>query len=167
MPVISWNECYPRRKRGSEGYTGSTDTRAGCGPEARAPRPAGRWAVICTLKRSADTRVGCGPEARAPRPAGRWAVICTPKRATDTRAARGPAARALRCGGNSMSDWENEALIDQRANAIRIALQRIVLLRETGPKSAAWQRARIKTMWRLQQQLTADTKQRQVNDYDE
>ena len=66
-----------------------------------------------------------------------------------------------------MSDRENEVLIDQLANAIRIALQRIVLLRETGPKSAAWQRARIKTMWRLQQQLTADTKQRQVNDYDE
>ncbi len=66
-----------------------------------------------------------------------------------------------------MSDRGNEVLIDQQANAIRIALQRIVLLRETGPKSAAWQRARIKTMWRLQQQLTADTKQHQVNDYDE
>jgi hypothetical protein len=66
-----------------------------------------------------------------------------------------------------MVDSEDDVLFARQRNAIRIALQRIVLLRETGPKSAAWQRARIKTMWRLQQQLTADTKQHQVNDYDE
>jgi hypothetical protein len=69
-------------------------------------------------------------------------------------------------GGNSMPDRENDALIDRQANAIRIALQRIVLLRETGPKSAAWQRARIKTMWRLRQQLLADTTPRQVDEHD-
>jgi uncharacterized coiled-coil DUF342 family protein len=66
-----------------------------------------------------------------------------------------------------MVDSEDDVLFARQRNAIRIALQRIVLLRETGPKSAAWQRARIKTMWRLRQQLTADTKQHQVNDYDE
>ncbi|MBO9314055.1 hypothetical protein QTO31_03975 [Chloroflexus sp. MS-CIW-1] len=65
-----------------------------------------------------------------------------------------------------MPDRENDALIDRQANAIRIALQRIVLLRETGPKSAAWQRARIKTMWRLRQQLLADTTPRQVDEHD-
>jgi len=133
----SWRECYPCRKRGSGGYAGSTNPRAGCGPEARAPRPGGRWSVMCT-----------------------------PKRATDTRVARGLEARALRCGGNSMSDRGNEVLIDRQANAIRIALQRIVLLRETGPKSAAWQRARIKMMWRLRQQLLADTTPRQVDEHD-
>jgi len=95
----SWRECYPCRKRGSGGYAGSTNPRAGCGPEARAPRLAGRWAVICTPKRATDTRAGCGPAARALRPAGRWAVICTPRRAIDTRAARGLAARALRPAG--------------------------------------------------------------------
>ncbi len=66
-----------------------------------------------------------------------------------------------------MADRENETLNTRQANAIRLALQRIVLLRETGPKSAAWQRARIKTMWRLQQQLTGDTKPHQANDDDE
>jgi len=65
-----------------------------------------------------------------------------------------------------MSDRGNEVLIDRQANAIRIALQRIVLLRETGPKSAAWQRARIKMMWRLRQQLLADTTPRQVDEHD-
>lgn len=29
------------------------------------------------------------------------------------------------------------------------ALRRVVLLRETGPKSAAWHRARVRTIWRL------------------
>lgn len=29
------------------------------------------------------------------------------------------------------------------------ALRRVVLLRETGPKSAAWHRARAQTIWRL------------------
>jgi hypothetical protein len=29
------------------------------------------------------------------------------------------------------------------------ALRRVVLLKETGPKSAAWHRARVRTIWRL------------------
>ncbi|HMQ34272.1 MAG TPA: hypothetical protein PKD53_26290 [Chloroflexaceae bacterium] len=32
---------------------------------------------------------------------------------------------------------------------LRGALRRVVLLRETGPKSAAWHRARAATIWRL------------------
>jgi len=118
----SWRECYPCRKRGSGGYAGSTNPRAGCGPEARAPRPGGRWAVICTPRRSTNPRAGCGPEARAPsaggcwsvlsppptachqssgrmRAGGRWAVICTPRRSTNPRAGCGPEARAPSAGG--------------------------------------------------------------------
>jgi uncharacterized coiled-coil DUF342 family protein len=38
----------------------------------------------------------------------------------------------------------------RRLNA---ALRRVVLLRETGPKSAAWHRARVQTIWRLHKQL--------------
>ncbi len=49
----------------------------------------------------------------------------------------------------SRSSWSPA----QRRAELRIALQRLALLRETGPKSAAWHRARMKTMWRLQQQL--------------
>jgi hypothetical protein len=33
------------------------------------------------------------------------------------------------------------------------ALRRVVLLRETGPKSAAWHRARTQTIWRLHHAL--------------
>jgi hypothetical protein len=33
------------------------------------------------------------------------------------------------------------------------SLRRVVLLRETGPKSAAWHRARVRTIWRLHRLL--------------
>jgi hypothetical protein len=36
---------------------------------------------------------------------------------------------------------------------IRTALHQVVLLRETGPKSAAWHRARVQTIWRLHAML--------------
>ncbi|MGB9738270.1 MAG: hypothetical protein C0184_12270 [Chloroflexus aggregans] len=65
-----------------------------------------------------------------------------------------------------MADTQNEAGV-RRQEVLRLALQRIVLLRETGPKSAVWQRARIKTMWRLQQQLLTDAAMMQTaNTYD-
>ena len=31
--------------------------------------------------------------------------------------------------------------------------QALILMKETGPKSAAWHRARVRTLWRLQQQI--------------
>lgn len=55
-----------------------------------------------------------------------------------------------------MDDQKEDTVQADRRAALHLALQRIVLLRETGPKSAAWQRARMRTMWRLQQQLAAD-----------
>ncbi|RMD82837.1 MAG: hypothetical protein D6823_00790 [Chloroflexi bacterium] len=65
-----------------------------------------------------------------------------------------------------MADTQNEVGAC-RQEVLRLALQRIVLLRETGPKSAAWQRARIKTMWRLQQQLLTNAAMMQTaNTYD-
>ncbi|MGQ9612858.1 MAG: hypothetical protein ACUVSL_15195 [Chloroflexus sp.] len=51
-----------------------------------------------------------------------------------------------------MDDQKEDAVHSGWRAALHLALQRIVLLRETGPKSAAWQRARMRTMWRLQQQ---------------
>jgi hypothetical protein len=36
---------------------------------------------------------------------------------------------------------------------LRSALRRAILLRETGPKSAAWHRARMQLIWRLHDQL--------------
>lgn len=38
---------------------------------------------------------------------------------------------------------------------IREVLHQVVLMRETGPKSAAWQRARVQTIWRLHALLEA------------
>jgi hypothetical protein len=34
-------------------------------------------------------------------------------------------------------------------------IQKLILLKETGPKSAAWHRARVQTLWRLQARLAA------------
>lgn len=36
---------------------------------------------------------------------------------------------------------------------LRLQEQRLILMKETGPKSAAWQRARLATLWRIQQRL--------------
>ncbi len=36
-------------------------------------------------------------------------------------------------------------------------LQQVVLLRETGPKSAAWHRARVQMIWRLHRMLKSTT----------
>jgi hypothetical protein len=38
---------------------------------------------------------------------------------------------------------------DSRRGRLTQSLRRVVLLRETGPKSAAWHRARAQTIWRL------------------
>jgi predicted cupin superfamily sugar epimerase len=38
---------------------------------------------------------------------------------------------------------------ETQAARLRTALQKVVLLRETGPKSAAWHRARIQTIWHI------------------
>ncbi len=38
---------------------------------------------------------------------------------------------------------------------IRDQIRKLVLMKETGPKSAAWHRARVGTIWRLHQQLAA------------
>jgi hypothetical protein len=38
---------------------------------------------------------------------------------------------------------------EPRAASLNGALRRVVLLKETGPKSAAWHRARVRTIWRL------------------
>lgn len=42
-----------------------------------------------------------------------------------------------------------------REVGLRSALRRVVLLRETGPKSAAWHRARVATIWRLHRLIAA------------
>ena len=38
------------------------------------------------------------------------------------------------------------------ADQLRTHIRRLVLMKETGPKSAAWHRARVRTIWRLQRQ---------------
>jgi hypothetical protein len=42
---------------------------------------------------------------------------------------------------------------DSRRGRLTQSLRRVVLLRETGPKSAAWHRARAQTIWRLHRML--------------
>ena len=45
---------------------------------------------------------------------------------------------------------------DQRAQHLRRQLQQLILLRETGPKSAAWHAARSRMIWRLHDEIRAE-----------
>lgn len=41
----------------------------------------------------------------------------------------------------------------ERIARLQSYAQALILMKETGPKSAAWHRARVSTLWRLQQQI--------------
>ncbi len=42
---------------------------------------------------------------------------------------------------------------DAEANYVQDMVRRLVLMKETGPKSAAWHRARVRAIWRLHRRL--------------
>ena len=42
---------------------------------------------------------------------------------------------------------------DAEAKRLQDTVRRLVLMKETGPKSAAWHRARVQTIWRLHRRL--------------
>lgn len=48
---------------------------------------------------------------------------------------------------------------DQRAQHLRRQLQQLILLRETGPKSAAWHSARSRMIWRLHDEIKHEQNQ--------
>lgn len=58
-----------------------------------------------------------------------------------------------------MSPDEKRRASTPAAEAAQITetVRRLILMRETGPKSAAWHRARVQTIWRLQQQAAEAT----------
>lgn len=43
--------------------------------------------------------------------------------------------------------------LDAEAKHLRDTVRQLVLMKETGPKSAAWHRARVQMIWRLHRQL--------------
>jgi len=45
---------------------------------------------------------------------------------------------------------------DPRGQLLRRQLQQLILLRETGPKSAAWHQARTRMIWRLHDEIKQD-----------
>lgn len=45
---------------------------------------------------------------------------------------------------------------DPRGQLLRRQLQQLILLRETGPKSAAWHQARTRMIWRLHDEIRQD-----------
>jgi hypothetical protein len=56
-----------------------------------------------------------------------------------------------------MLDDERHSEANVASNAqqrLRDQIRKLVLMKETGPKSAAWHRARVDTIWRLHQQLS-------------
>ena len=50
-------------------------------------------------------------------------------------------------------DQPDSTADESTAERLRTALRRVVLLKETGPKSAAWHRARVRTIWHLHELL--------------
>lgn len=54
-----------------------------------------------------------------------------------------------------MSHAEDPAAsrLDAEANRLEDTVRQLVLMKETGPKSAAWHRARVGLIWRLQRRL--------------
>jgi hypothetical protein len=44
-------------------------------------------------------------------------------------------------------------VIAARIARLQAQAQSLILMKETGPKSAAWHRARVRTLWCLQQQI--------------
>jgi hypothetical protein len=56
--------------------------------------------------------------------------------------------------GGEMADASEQAPEEQAgAQRLRAQIRKLVLMKETGPKSAAWHRARVGTIWRLHRQL--------------
>lgn len=53
---------------------------------------------------------------------------------------------------------------DQRAQQLRQQIQQLILLRETGPKSAAWHAARTRLIWRLHDEIKRDEDARPEDD---
>lgn len=51
-----------------------------------------------------------------------------------------------------------------RDDALRAAVRRLVLLKETGPRSAAWHRARVRAIWRLHRALESSAAPRESSD---
>jgi hypothetical protein len=47
-----------------------------------------------------------------------------------------------------------EQVISDRREQLRTRLRQLILLRETGPKSAAWHAARVNLIWRIHDELT-------------
>jgi hypothetical protein len=46
-----------------------------------------------------------------------------------------------------------ETISDKRMERLRTQIHQLILLRETGPKSAGWHAARARLIWRLQEEL--------------
>jgi hypothetical protein len=53
--------------------------------------------------------------------------------------------------GEQSSEENESSTVHQR---LRAQIRKLVLMKETGPKSAAWHRARVDAIWRLHQQLS-------------
>jgi hypothetical protein len=49
--------------------------------------------------------------------------------------------------------WSISMRQTQRAKQLQSQLRQLILLRETGPKSAAWHAARARLIWRLHDEL--------------
>ncbi len=82
---------------------------------------------------------------------------------------RGVRATPPRPGNALQSAKRQKQMIqkDQRAQHLRRQLQQLILLRETGPKSAAWHAARSRMIWRLHDEIKHEQGEPMPQDSDE
>jgi hypothetical protein len=52
-----------------------------------------------------------------------------------------------------LSDIMGKQFVNNQREQLRTRLRQLILLRETGPKSAAWHAARVNLIWRLHAEL--------------
>jgi uncharacterized coiled-coil DUF342 family protein len=53
----------------------------------------------------------------------------------------------------SHAEDRNTSKLDAETKQLEGHVRQLVLMKETGPKSAAWHRARVQTIWRLHRKL--------------
>jgi len=58
----------------------------------------------------------------------------------------------------------SEQISDDRQEQLRAKLRQLILLRETGPKSAAWHMARVRLIWRLHDELQRASEELETED---
>jgi hypothetical protein len=64
----------------------------------------------------------------------------------------------------SHAEDHTASALDAETNQLEATVRQLVLMKETGPKNAAWHRARVGMIWRLQRRLAQARRSAQAED---